>query len=95
MSNLEIKKNFINKASLVLLGVFIASLILAFMIQNMGTTGVYLGIIAILLIGGLGLYYCKPKSIPRYITYGVLATGILGIVGYVIVTQLITGLSPF
>lgn len=89
MTKLDIEKNFLNKASLVLFGVFLASIVFSLMIKVANSAGIYIGIIVNGAISYSSFYFFEKKSTPRYIGYGIGGTVIIGIIGYIVVITIL------
>ncbi|MBI4234786.1 hypothetical protein HY604_00635 [Candidatus Peregrinibacteria bacterium] len=89
MTKLDIEKNFLNKASLVLFGVFLASIIFSLMIKAFNTAGIYVGIIINGIISYSGFHFCKKKSTLRAVAYGIGGTVVIGIIAYTVVITIL------
>ncbi|MFH1284646.1 MAG: hypothetical protein ABIH78_03610 [Candidatus Peregrinibacteria bacterium] len=76
--------SLLNKITAILFGVFIASMIFAFGIKLFDEIGVYISLAVCAVISFLGFYYAKKSTTLRTVTWGILATAVIGIIGYFI-----------
>jgi len=91
----EKKIDILSKVSLILIGVFVASVIFAIATKNFGTTGLYLGLLTTLALSFGGFYYIEKGTVLRQITWGITVTIVIGVVGYIVllstVSQMLEG----
>lgn len=76
------KTELSTKATLFVFGIFLTSVVFMLMIKLFKTTGVYLGMLAVAAIIFYGFYYCNEKSYRRIITWGVVVSSTIAILGY-------------
>lgn len=74
------KIGILEKITLILFGVFITSLIFAFLIQNFEKAGIWIGLVLSALIVFSGFYYIEKGTRLRIIAWGILGT----IIGFII-----------
>jgi len=72
----------IQKVTFLLFGIFITSIIFAVLLQTLGRTGLYIGLLVSIILIFCGFYYIKKNTRLRIITWGILLTVILGIAFY-------------
>ena len=96
ISQTNLKTGILSKITLVLFGIFLASTILAINLQLLKENGIVSGIISNALVVALGLYYTKPLSRLRLITWSILTTtALITIGGVVLIYILKTNLEGF
>ena len=78
------KIDILGKISFTLFGVFLTSMIFSTSVKLLNTAGIWVGF---LICGGLvfcGFYYINKGSSLRIVTWGILSTLVIGIIGFTI-----------
>ena len=83
---------FLSKVTGVLFGVFLSSLIFAIAIRLFEEIGLYAGLALTVLLIIFGFLYTKPRTTLRMITWGILATVVLGTILYIVGVAIISNL---
>ncbi|MFH1218539.1 MAG: hypothetical protein V1679_01725 [Candidatus Peregrinibacteria bacterium] len=89
---IEQKTPLLTLITSILFGIFVTSAIFAITLQALGKTGLYLGLILTASLIFLGFYKAKPRTAFRFITWGMLFTLIVGIIGYFVGLSILKGM---